>query len=167
MLERSDAVILWQETCSSESGPSQDGPQLKQLDPLDQSEAASPCRKFVVFIHVRVSRGPIRMIFGSTGPFFLRLRSACCYVPMFTISHSVSSAASSCGPAIYPRCNSQMTNGSLKSSLRGLLPVSVWVCVWIYETSAHRCRFIIRGTTWGKHLLLEVSSRKQIMMIHS
>lgn len=89
-----------------------------------------------------------------------------------TVSQSFSISSSSCRAAIFPRCNILVTNGCLKSSLRGLLSVSA-LCVNIWEheresdrekrgqvTSAHPYWFIVCGTTWGKHLLWRVSQRK-------
>lgn len=92
------------------------------------------------------------------------------YVTVFAISQSFSASSSFCRAAIFPGCNSQMTNGCLKSSLRGLLSVSAlcaceYMRAWMREkrgqvTSAHPYWFIVSGTTWGKHFLWRVSERK-------
>lgn len=99
------------------------------------------------------------------------LRDCVCYLSVSQSFSTPSSSSSSCRAENFPRCNSQMTNGCLKSSLRGLLSVSArCVCeytrAWVREkrgqgTSAHPYWFIVCGNTRGKHLLWWVSERKR------
>lgn len=59
------------------------------------------------------------------------LQKVATWLCLLSLSQSLSTSSSSsfsCRAAIFPRCNSRMTNGCLKSSLRGLLSLCA-VCV--------------------------------------